>query len=224
MPTKKKNTGNAVRISAKTKKKTARTIEKSPQTTTVTRTRRTVSASKISSRIGLNLGMHLLISGSAIAVLLLLGMVDRATFSTLLSRAASETPSTIGLEFTESLRLSVLIARKSQTGYASIKNDSTQSIRVSVPMDWKRTEVSGATLAEVVSDEPVFGFVRWTLPADSEIRFLMPKVPTTLFFDTTSKSTAAINIKTIDLGDSSVSDLTVLLKDKVLARLWESEE
>ncbi len=186
--------------------------------------KRTVSVQKAPSRIGFNIGMHVLIAGSAIAVLILLGFVDRVTFSTLLSSAASDTATTIGLEFNEPLQLSVLIARKSQTGYASIKNDSTRLIRVSVPLDWKRTEVSGAALSDILSDEPVFGFVRWTMPAGSEIRFLTSEVPSSLLFQSTSTSTAAITIKTIDLGDYSVIDNTVLLKDKVLARLWESEE
>ncbi len=223
MPAKKRTTGSEVQISQK-KQRTARITQGSPKATTLAKSKRTISASATPSKLGWSIGMHLLISGSAIAVLILLGMVDRVTFSTLLSRAANDTPTTIGLEFVEPLRLSVLVARKSSTGYASIRNDSTRLIRVSVPLDWQRTEVSGATLSEIVSDEPVFGFVRFSLPAGSEIRFLTPNVPGALFFDTTSKSTAAISIRTIDLIEQSVSDQAVLLQKNVLAKLWESEE
>jgi len=167
---------------------------------------------------------QLTIAGSAIALLLLLGVIDRATFATLPGKAATIPPATIGIEHDRPLQLSVLIARKERAGYASFVNQSDETIHLSVPSLWMRSEVTGVPLAQVTSDIPVFGFTRWTLPAHAGIKMLLPQAPESLFFDSVSSSTAAIDLQTINLTNLTADSRVVLLQKQLLVNLWTNGE
>ncbi len=189
-----------------------------------THAKRTHVSLKKPEKKSLHLGMHLTIATSAILVLMLLGIVDRVTFATLGSKAAEPTPMTIGIEHEGPVTLSVLVARKQLAGYTSIINQSNETVHISVPSDWKRSEVTGVPLADVVQDIPVFGFTRWKLPAHAGIKMLMDESPASLFFDSSSLATAAINLQTIDLTNLRANSKVVLLKNQALVQLWGNEE
>lgn len=174
-------------------------------------------------RRNLHLGMHLAIAGSAIAVLFFLGVVERNLFATRGSNAET-VPATIGLEHDSPLSLDVLFARKEGAGYVSIVNGSSETIHLSVPSSWSRTEVTGAQLSDVVSDIPVFGFTRWSLPGNAGIKMVLPEAPEAVFFDSTSDSTTAIDLKTIDLETSQVANKVVLVQKQSLVELWGNDE
>ncbi len=172
----------------------------------------------------MHLGMHLLIAGSAVGVLLLLSTIDRVHFSTLRSRAQESLPTTIGLEHDLPLKMGIVLARKASTGYASITNDSDAAIRISLPMEWQRTEVTGAPIANVTRDSPVFGFTRYSLPPHTGLKMLLPVAPDALLFESkTSIASAAIDLQTVDLGVNHSSRQIVLLQSQALVTLWEAE-
>lgn len=172
---------------------------------------------------GLHLGMHLVVAASAVAVLVLLGVLERNTFATRLGDAAEVVPSTIGLEHTSPLSLSILIAKKESAGYFSMMNQSSETIHVSLPSSWTRTEVSGASLSEAKQEIPVFGFVRWTLPGKAGMKLLLPQAPSAVFFDSVSPATAAIDLKTVDLVTLNVTNKVVLVQKQTLVPLWTQE-
>lgn len=172
----------------------------------------------------LHLGMHFFIAGSAIAVLLGLAFFERGTFATNPSSAKEQSPMTIGLEYASPLSLSVLLARKEGAGYVSITNQSNDEIHVSVPSEWKRTEVTGAAIEKIKPDIPVFGFTRWNLPALAGMKMLLPEVPSGILFDSVSEAVAAVDLKTIDLTTNSVSSKVVLLQKQTYVPLWGTEE
>lgn len=214
MPQKKKLTGDSVRVFSmpKPKKKIIRTMATPKSFVEAERKREW------------HIGMQLLIAGSTMTVLMVLGLFDRATFATLRSKASGHFPATIGIEHQNPLKLLVVIARKNSSGYASIVNGSDDQIHISVPSGWKRMEVSGAPLSSFTQDIPVFGFSRWTLPPHAGIKMLTDSVPDALFFDSSSQSTTEIDLQTIDLIDLSSTSHVLLLKDHALARLWGSNE
>jgi hypothetical protein len=172
----------------------------------------------------LHLGMHLIIAGSAICVILLLGVIEKNTFATKLSNAEDAVPATIGIEHNAPLSMSILFARKEGAGYVSITNQSSETIHINLPSSWSRTEVTGTTLKEVTQDIPVFGFSRWTLPGKAGMKLLMPSAPNAVFFDSTSTSTAAIDLKAIDLTTLGVSNKVVLVQKQTLVPLWGQAE
>ncbi len=165
-------------------------------------------------------GMHVMIAGSAICALLLLGFLERDIFSTNLSSAEDVAPVTIGFEHSAPLSLSVLFAKKENAGYVSITNQSSETIYMNVPSSWTRTEVTGANLVDVTKNIAFFGVSRWTLPGRSGMKLLMPSAPSAVIFDSASVATAAIDLKTIDLTTLGVSNKIVLVQQQTLVPLW----
>lgn len=216
-----------------TKKKTPKASKKAPSVLkTMAKSpkkrlnvlKKEVPATKPSFLKRLHLGMHLAIAGSAIGILLILGIVDRATFSTGRSSAQSTLPATIGVEHDGPLTLSILVARKEKAGYVSLTNRSDDEIHLSVPSGWQRSEVTGVPISEVTADIPVFGFTRWTLPARAGMKMLLSTAPQALFFDSTSNSSAAIDVQTVDLTTLEMTSRVVLLQKQLLVPLWGDVE
>lgn len=169
------------------------------------------------------LGTHMLIAGSAIAVLMLLATIERNTFATRGTNAEDVIPVSIGLEHTSPLSLSVLVARKEQAGYVSITNQSSETVYISVPSDWSRTEVTGARIQDVTSAIPVFGFTRWTIPGNAGIKMLVPTSPDVILFDSTSSAVTAVDLKAVDLTNSTTNSKVVLVQKQALVNLWENQ-
>lgn len=169
------------------------------------------------------LGTHLLIAGSAIAVLMLLATVERNTFATRGTNAEDVLPVSIGLEHNSPLSLSVLVARKEKAGYISIANQSSETVHISVPSDWTRTEVTGARISDVTSAIPVFGFTRWTIPGNAGIKMLVPTSPDVILFDSASSAVTAVDLKAIDLTESTTTSKVVLVQKQAIVNLWDNE-
>lgn len=170
-----------------------------------------------------HLGIQFAIAGSAIAVLLLLAAFENNIFVTKGSDAAA-VPVTIGLEHDAPLSLSILFAKKENAGYVSLQNTSSESIHISVPSNWVRSEVTGAELKDVTQDIPVFGFTRYALPAGAGMKMLLSEAPGAVFFDSTSDAVTAIDLKSIDLMTSKVSSKVVLIQKQSLISLWTDVE
>lgn len=227
MPAKKTLAKTASKKKTATKKSTAITIAK---TVKAVRAQKKLAMVAVSAPLAtqkprrLHLGMHVIIAGSAICVMLLLGVVGSGAFQTKESAAQDAVPATIGMEHHAPLSLSVLIAKKEHAGYASITNQSNETVYVSLPSAWTRTEVTGASLKDVTQEIPFFGFSRWTLPGKAGIKLLMPSAPDAIFFDPVSTSTAAIDLKTIDLTTLNVTSNVVLVQKQTLVKLWEGNE
>lgn len=227
MPAKKTLAKTASKKKTATKKSTALTIAKTVKAVRAEKKLTTIvtSAPLVTKKPRrLHLGMHAIIAGSAICVMLLLGAIERGIFITKESSAEDAVPSAIGLEYNAPLSMSMLFARKENAGYVSITNQSNETIHLSLPSSWTRTEVTGASLKDVTQEIPFFGFTRWTLPGKAGIKLLMPSAPDAIFFDPVSLSTAAIDLKTIDLTTVSASNRVVLVQKQTLVKLWEGNE
>lgn len=171
------------------------------------------------------LGIQMIIAGSAVAVLLFLGVIQQSIFSTGRSSAAEVTPVTIGIEHVTPVKIGVVFARKDKAGYVALQNNSDETIYLSLPSVWHRTEVMGVTLADVTSEIPVFGFVRWKMPAHSGMRMLLPSAPSSVFFDSRSEAIASIEMQMIDLSTlSSTKRVALIQKEGALVQLWGEEE
>ena len=170
-----------------------------------------------------SLGFQVFIAGSAAVVLLALGVVGQGTFATHGSKAADDLPATIGLDHSSPLSLSFLIARKGQTGYVNITNDSPDTIRVTVPAVWQRVEVQGAALKDVTADIPAQDLVRWSLPGRASIRMVLSSVPSGVSFTSTAVSSAAVTVKSVDLLTEQIRTTVLLLRDRATTGLWEEE-
>ena len=216
---------------AKKKKISVRTSLKSARRPSIgTRKLRAVTQKKKSvprvsiAEKGVHLGMHLLIASSAVAVLLLLGIIDRGHFSTILSRAQESLPVTITLEHTRPLKMSMIVARKPSAGYIEVSNDSDTAMHISLPAPWKRTEVTGVAMDEVTKDFPKLNSARWLLPPHAGMKMLLPSAPDAILFENDASTTAAVNLQTVDLATLETTKRVVLLQTQALVTLWTTEE
>jgi hypothetical protein len=222
MPTKKKTTSKRKAKTVAVKKQTVKAVQKPlpPRKAAMPK-----AAQRRSKGIFMKmLGIQLVIAGSAVAVLMLLGLVEKGTFATGKSDASEAFPVTIGLEHDKPLSLGVLFARKDHAGYVILENKSNDAIHLSVPSTWSRMEVSGTTLAEVTQDIPVFGFTRWALPPHASIQMLLPEAPNAVFFDSPTMATSIIDLKMVDLPTLSASNRVVLVQKQALVQLWTTDE
>ena len=178
---------------------------------------------EVSARRNYHLGIQLAIAGSAVIVLVLLSALERNTFATKPGDAAAP-PVTIGLEHEAPLSLTVLFAKKEKSGYVSLTNLSSEGIFINVPSGWKRSEVTGTDITNVVQSVPVFGFTRYSLPAGAGMKMLLPESPTSVFFDSTSEAITTLDLKTIDLTTSDMNRRILLLQKQLLVPLWTKAE
>ena len=65
----------------------------------------------------------------------------------------------------------VSVGNLRSTARVAIANRDQETIAVSVPETWVRSEVTGVPLKDVVAEAPAFGFIRWTLPEGGTIAF-----------------------------------------------------
>lgn len=173
----------------------------------------------------LHLGVHLAIAVGAVSVLLLLGLIDQRTFSTLWSEASApkETVGRMVLQHSEPLSLKILLARKNDEGYLSVENLSVAEAFIEVSSDWKRIEVFGTKLSEATFDVPVFGSTRWRLPGKAGMKLLLKDVPDVLRFENSVSETAVIDVRSLDLPSLVSKTDVILVQKKRDIRLWDGE-
>ena len=193
-----------------------------------TPTRRSVASRKTkrAKSAGWQLGAQLAIAVSAMAVLALLGFVDRSIFSAALGTA--KVPTTvaidIGIEHAQPTDMTMLVARKGPLGYIELNNTSNFPLSISLPETWERSEVSGGSMWLVTQKDPEFGFVRWTIPAHMGMTMHAPQVPDEITFHSPSGFTASIRITSVDVQDSTRNERTLLFQNVTQVKLWVSEE
>lgn len=214
----KKKTVTAPRVSASVRKKTTAS-KATKKTAKIVMT----PVTELPPRRSYHLGMQLAIAASAVVVLVLLSAIERNTFATKPGDAAAP-PVTIGLEHEAPLSLTILFAKKETSGYVSLANLSGESIHISVPSRWKRSEVTGTDISNVVQEVPVFGFTRYSLPPGAGMKMLLPESPSSVLFDSTSDAIATIDLKTVDLTTSQMNRRVLLLQKQLLAPLWIESE
>lgn len=216
--TTKKKTVSAARVRGTVTKKTT-----ASKATKIIKKKIMTNPAEAIPRRNYHLGIQLAIAGSAVIVLVLLSALERNTFATKPGDAAAP-PVTIGLEHEAPLSLTVLFAKKEKSGYVSLVNLSGENIHINVPSHWKRSEVTGTDIANVVQEIPVFGFTRYSLPAGAGVKMLLPESPTSVFFDSTSDAITTVDLKTVDLTTSDTDRRVLLLQKQLLVPLWTKAE
>lgn len=104
---------------------------------------------------------HLLLASVSVALLGLAG----AAASALRGQAVTPAPAVLSVEHTQPLSVAVRVARLPGGRLIAFSHGSAYPVRLRLPAQWKRTEVRGATLAEVAREDLAGGIARWTLPA-----------------------------------------------------------
>jgi hypothetical protein len=100
-----------------------------------------------------------------------------------------------------------------------MSHDAAETIYVSVPSDWSRREVKGASLADVIADQPTFGFTRWHLPPGTTISFALRRPPASILFHNPSGVPVQVRLTRVDIEEKTIDRMNILVKDAPV-NLW----
>jgi hypothetical protein len=103
-------------------------------------------------------------------------------------------------------------------GPVDIRNDSDETVHVSIPETWQRDEVRGAPLASVIADEPSLGFRRWALPARSSVTFMADHLWNKLHIRNISDVPLRLKVVTVDVDNATGVTESTLIDDESLLR------
>ena len=115
-----------------------------------------------------SLSLHGKVIGGTFALLILFGVAQR--WSADGTGAEKENP-VIALEHGSPVTFSLTLNKRGSVRVVDIDHTAKDTVFVSVPEHWRRTEIRGVALAAVTAEAPQLGFVRYTLPARAGITF-----------------------------------------------------
>ncbi len=114
-----------------------------------------------------SLSLHGKVIGGTLVFLLLFAVGSQWSQGT----GSAEDDPVIAFEHGSPVTFSLTLSRRGSVRVVDIDHDAKETIFVSVPQDWRRTEVRGVPLTSVTSQPPELGFVRYTLPSRAGISF-----------------------------------------------------
>jgi hypothetical protein len=158
--------------------------------------------------------LHARLAGLTLLLLLLWGI----TSMQMRRRTADLLPTAdIAVEHTAAAGMTVTRTADGR-GPAEIRNDSNETLHVSIPDSWERDEVRGAPLAAVTADEPSLGFRRWTVPTHAAVTFIADDVWNKLHIRNISESPLRLGVVTVDIGSGKAVTESLLVDDESLLR------
>lgn len=119
----------------------------------------------------------------------------------------------LGIEHTQPMTLSLTLTKNDTQRMVDILNDAKETIAVSVPENWKRGEVRGATLLQITADAPSFGYIRWHLPAKASVTFATNNPFDQLNMHNPSGVLLNIRLTTVDLQKNTGDHQVYLVKE-----------
>jgi|GEM_PF-1040561 hypothetical protein len=119
----------------------------------------------------------------------------------------------IGVEHLSPLSLYVEVGRLSNSAMIDIFSDGDEVVKISVPDDWRLREVRNATVADITSDEPTFGFSRWYLPPHSGASFYAFNGPESILLHNPSGVQLKVNVVNIEIEAETVERNIILVTD-----------
>lgn len=157
--------------------------------------------------------LHLRIAGLTLMLLILWGVTVLQTGPNNGSVSAVE----IAVEH-QSPAAITLTRTSDGTGIADIRNDSRETLYVSIPEEWLRDEVRGVPLSTVTSTEASLGFMRWVIPIGATVSFRTTDTWNALSVRNISNETMRLAVTTIDLQTQTTETESYLIDDAMEIR------
>ena len=117
----------------------------------------------------------------------------------------------IGIEHNLPAILDLTISRVRDGARIEILQQSGESMLLSLPDTWRRGEVRGARIIDIISEDPTFGFARWTIPPDVSVSFMVDTAPEQIVVHNPSAVPLQVLVTDIDLAEETVSRDVVLI-------------
>jgi len=153
---------------------------------------------------------------SAIAAITILPLVGWAAYAaashTLEQRTLKNVE--IGVEHALPATLSLTASRGKGQQLMDITNDNNEILFVSVPEEWRRTEVRNVPLATITADDASLGFRRWHLPPKAGLGFTSAHAWKSITFHNPSGIALKLRVTTVDLERDTAEHDVYLVKDE----------
>lgn len=120
---------------------------------------------------------------------------------------------TMAMEHGEPVTVSLTLARETGIRRIDITHDGAETVFVSLPENWRRDEVRGAALEDVTREEPNLGYVRWALPAGSDVTYESPDDWTRAEIENPTGIPLGIKLTTVDLEENTSDYRVILIQD-----------
>lgn len=160
-----------------------------------------------------SLSLHGKVIGTTFVFLLLFGLGSRWAQNE--NDAESDSP-VIAFEHGSPVTFFLTLSMRGSVRIMDVDHTSKKTVFVSVPQDWRRTEVRGVPLSSVTAQPPGLGFVRYTLPPHAGISFRAEGSWEHIMIENPRHVPMTLKLTTVD-GDKNVSAQDViLLKDEVV--------
>lgn len=125
----------------------------------------------------------------------------------------------IGIEHSMPLSLRMEYSVHNDAAIMRIGSDATETISISLPEEWQRGEVSGASLSDLRKDDPTFGYVRWHIPQKTTLTFRISKVPDHLVLHNPGTSPLKLSIAKVNIQTGEVERDILLIRDSTVV-VW----
>jgi hypothetical protein len=105
------------------------------------------------------------------------------------------------------------------TQWMDIGNGGSETLLVSVPASWVRTEVRDVPLASVTSEEPAFGYTKWTMPAGATVTFETEETWQSVTIHNPSEQPLRIRVTRVDLATNDATYEVYLATNRPV-KIW----
>ena len=126
----------------------------------------------------------------------------------------------IAIEHRSPSSLKIEMSKLSKQALINFTNESDHTIYMNLPEEWKRREVKDVPLSHVLSEKPIFEFVRWSIPGGATVSFFAPEGPDNLLIHNPSKVPLSIRYIAVNMRDERTLQDSILVKDHSVL-LWE---
>ncbi len=125
----------------------------------------------------------------------------------------------IAIEHKESLSVRISMSMLHGQGILEIGHDGKETIQVSVPDSWERTEVRNTPIDMLKNESPMLGFVRWHFPPETTVTFRMMDAPDNVLIHNPNRVPLKLSYVYVDLETEEILQDIKLIKDESMT-LW----
>ena len=158
-----------------------------------------------------SLSLHGKVIGGTFALLLVFGIAQRWEAGG--TGNGNDNP-VIAFEHDSPVTFSLTFSKRGTVRVMDIGHSAKETVFVSVPQDWHRTEIRGVALSAVTAQPPELGFVRFTLPPHAGISFRAEGTWSHLTLENPGHVPMTLKMTTVDADKNSSAHDVILMKDQ----------
>ncbi len=106
----------------------------------------------------------------------------------------------IAVEHASPASITLTVASHKGGSIIELHHPGSETIHVSLPQNWDRTEVRGVPLKSVTREDPALGFVRWTLPGGATMALQSPQIFDAVTIHNPSNIPLTVKTITVDIA------------------------